>query len=59
MCRRGLGAVGGHGSKQRDSQTAGFATIPPELANTVAAYAERLLEPSLSDVTPEGTQWEK
>jgi hypothetical protein len=36
--------LGGHGTKQRDHQTAGFATIPPELAACVADYAERLLE---------------
>lgn len=36
--------LGGHGSAKRDAQTAGFATIPPELANCVAEYAERLLE---------------
>lgn len=35
--------LGGHGTKQRDSQTAGFSTIPPELANCVADYAERIL----------------
>ena len=36
--------LGGHGTKQRDAQTAGFATIPPELANCVCDYAERLIE---------------
>lgn len=35
--------LGGHGTKQRNAQTAGFATIPPELANCVVDYAERLL----------------
>ena len=32
------------GSKARKECTAELATIPPELANTVATYAERLLE---------------
>lgn len=32
------------GSKKRKSITAQAATIPPELANTVCDYAERLLE---------------
>jgi hypothetical protein len=32
------------GSKKRKAITAGAATIPPELANCVADYAERLLE---------------
>lgn len=36
--------LGGHGTKQRDSQTAGFATIPSELANCVADFAERTSE---------------
>lgn len=37
--------LGGHGTKKRNSQTAGFATIPPELANCVADYAERICTP--------------
>jgi hypothetical protein len=44
MDRKWCQELGGHGSAKRDAQTAGFATIPPELANCVAAYAERLLE---------------
>ena len=32
------------GSKERAAETAKLATIPPELANCVADYAERLLE---------------
>lgn len=36
--------LGGHGTKKRDQQTAGFATIPAELSGCVADYAERLLE---------------
>lgn len=44
MDREWCQKLGGHGTKQRDKQTAGFATIPPELANAVADYAERLLE---------------
>jgi deoxyhypusine synthase len=34
----------GSKSAQRQAETAGWAKIPPELANTVATYAERLLE---------------
>jgi len=34
--------------KLRDQETAKFATIPPELANCVADYAERLLEQTMS-----------
>ena len=44
MDRKWCQNLGGHGSKKRDSQTAGFATIPSELANCVADYAERILE---------------
>jgi hypothetical protein len=44
MDRQWCQELGGHGSSKRNSQTAGFATIPPELANCVADYAERLLE---------------
>jgi hypothetical protein len=44
MDRAWCQALGGHGTKQRNSQTAGFATIPPELASCVADYAARLLE---------------
>jgi hypothetical protein len=44
MDRKWCQELGGHGSAKRDEQTAGFATIPPELANCVADYAERLLE---------------
>lgn len=42
MDRKWCQELGGHGSAKRDSQTAGFATIPPELANCVADYAERI-----------------
>lgn len=44
MDREWCQKLGGHGSAKRDSQTAGFATIPPELANAVADYAERIIE---------------
>jgi hypothetical protein len=44
MDRKWCQELGGHGSSKRDAQTAGFATIPPELSNCVADYAERLLE---------------
>lgn len=36
--------LGGHGTRQRDAQTAGFATIPPELSACVADYATRLYQ---------------
>jgi hypothetical protein len=42
MDRKWCQQLGGHGSTKRDLQTAGFATIPPELANCVADYAERI-----------------
>lgn len=42
MDRKWCQALGGHGSKKRNDQTAGFATIPPELAHAVAGYAERI-----------------
>jgi len=35
---------GSHGSEKRKHKTASIATIPPELANCVAEYAERLWE---------------
>ena len=44
MNREWCQKLGGHGTKQRDSQTAGFATIPPEIAAAVADYATRLYE---------------
>lgn len=43
MDRKWCQELGGHGSAKRDAQTAEFATIPPELANCVADYAEALL----------------
>lgn len=48
MGRKWCQELGGHGSSKRNSQTAGFATIPPELANCVATYAERLLEQAVT-----------
>ena len=39
-----LGRIGWHGSKERAIATAGFATIPPELAAAVADYATRICE---------------
>jgi hypothetical protein len=45
MDRKWCQKLGGHRSSKRDAQTAGFATIPPELASCVADYAERILEP--------------
>jgi hypothetical protein len=44
MDRKWCQELGGHGSAKRNAQTANFATIPPELANCVADYAERILE---------------
>jgi hypothetical protein len=44
MDRKWCQELGGHGSSKRDAQTAGFATIPPELSACVADYAERLIE---------------
>lgn len=44
MDRQWCQELGGHGSSKRDTQTAGFATIPPELASCVADYAARLIE---------------
>jgi hypothetical protein len=43
MDRKWCKQIGGHGTAQRNAQTAGFATIPPELSSCVADYAERLL----------------
>ena len=43
MDRKWCQELGGHGSSRRDAQTAGFATIPPELAGCVADYAERIV----------------
>lgn len=42
MDRKWCQELGGHGTAKRDSQTAGFATIPPELAGCVADYATRI-----------------
>jgi hypothetical protein len=44
MDRKWCQELGGHGSSKRNAQTAGFATIPPELSACVAEYAARLLE---------------
>jgi hypothetical protein len=44
MDRKWCQELGGHGSSKRNAQTAGFATIPPELSACVADYAARLLE---------------
>jgi hypothetical protein len=49
MDREWCQELGGHGSAKRNRQTAGWATIPPELANCVADYAERLLEQRLPE----------
>lgn len=45
MDRKWCQELGGHGSAKRDTQTASFATIPPELASCVANYAERICTP--------------
>ena len=44
MDRKWCQELGGHGSIKRNMQTAAFATIPPELANCVAEYFERVME---------------
>ena len=44
MDRKWCQELGGHGTAKRDSQTAGFATIPEELASVIAEGAERILE---------------